>query len=123
MARRSSARRSRVKSPISRSSLANKLQLAKYVGILVVCLAFGILAGFNPLAVRVDQLAYDRLLSSSNDTWTPQSVIVGIDAKTLDAGHGMQHIRTILAQTLDQLALAQPKTVALDVTLHDQVDP
>jgi signal transduction histidine kinase len=102
--------------------LANKLQIAKYVGILVVCLALGILAGFNSLAVRIDQYAYDRMLSGLRDTWTPESVVVAIDAKTIDAGHGMHNIRTILAQTLDQLALAQPKVVALDVTLHDQVD-
>src|SRR4029077_10260163 len=69
------------------------------------------------------QYAYDRMLSTLSDTWTPQSVIVKIDAETLEAGHGMRNIRTILAQTLDQLALAQPKAVALDVTLHDQVDP
>jgi hypothetical protein len=62
--------------------LANKLQIAKYVGILVVCLALGILAGFNSLAVRIDQYAYDRMLSGLRDTWTPESVVVAIDAKT-----------------------------------------
>jgi len=102
--------------------LANKLQIAKYVGILVVCLALGILAGFNPLAVHVDHNAYDFLLAHQSDTWAPQSVIVKIDAATLEAGHGMRNIRPILAQALDQLAQAQPKAVALDVTLHDQVD-
>ena len=89
----------------------------------MVCLVFGILAGFNSLAVRIDQYAYDRMLSGLRDTWTPQSVVVAIDAKTIDAGHGMHNIRTILAQTLDQLAQVQPKVVALDITLHDQVDP
>jgi len=88
----------------------------------VVCLALGILAGFNPLAVHVDHNAYDFLLAHQSDTWAPQSVIVKIDAATLEAGHGMRNIRPILAQALDQLAQAQPKAVALDVTLHDQVD-
>ena len=103
--------------------MANKLQIAKYVGILVVCLTLGILAGFNPLAGHVDHNAYDFLLAHQSDTWTPRSVIVKIDAATLEAGHGMRNIRTILAQALDDLAQAQPKAVALDVTLHDQVDP
>jgi signal transduction histidine kinase len=103
--------------------LANKVQVAKYAGVLAICFALGILAGFNPLAVRVDLYAYDRLLSLLHDTWTPQSVIVKIDAETLGAGHGMRGIRTILSQTLNELALAQPKAVALDVTLHDEVDP
>lgn len=88
----------------------------------MVCLALGILAGFNPLAVHVDHNAYDFLLAHQSDTWAPQSVIVKIDAATLEAGHGMRNIRPILAQALDQLAQAQPKAVALDVTLHDQVD-
>ena len=90
---------------------------------LAVCLALGILAGFNPLAVHVDHNAYDFLLAHQSDTWTPQSVIVKIDAATLEAGHGMRNIRTILSQALDELAQAHPKAVALDVTLHDQVDP
>lgn len=90
-----------------------------------MCLAVGILAGFNSLAVRVDHYAYDLLLAGQRDTWTPQAVIVKIDAKTFDASvGGMTNIRTILAQALDQLALAQPKAVALDITLHDQsLDP
>lgn len=103
--------------------MGNRIQIAKYTGVLAICFALGILAGFNPLAVRVDLLAYDVMLSMLGDTWTPQSVIVKIDEETLGAGHGMRNIRTILAQTLDALALAQPKAVALDVTLHDEVDP
>jgi len=105
--------------------LASRLQVAKYAGVLTICFALGILAGFNQLALRVNQLAYDLLLRRQPETWTPQSVIVKIDAETFDASlGGMANIRTILAQALDQLALAQPKAVALDITLHDQsVDP
>jgi hypothetical protein len=79
--------------------LGNKLQIAKYTGVLTVCFALGILAGFNPLTVKVDRPAYDVMLSMLSDTWTPQSVIVKIDEETLGAGHGMRNIRTILAQS------------------------
>ncbi len=103
--------------------MANKLQVAKYVGVLAICFALGIAAGFNPLAVHIDQYAYNLLLSGQHDTWAPQSAVVAIDEATLEAGHGMRGIRTILAQTLDRLAVAEPKAVALDVTLHDEVDP
>ena len=103
--------------------MGNRLQIAKYAGVLAICLALGLFAGFNPLAVRIDSPAYDVLLRMQADTWTPQSVVVAIDGPTLGAGHGMRNIRTILAQTLEELALAQPKAVALDVTLHDDVDP
>ena len=89
----------------------------------MVCFALGIAAGFNPLAVHIDQYAYNLLLSGQHDTWRPQSAVVAIDEATLEAGHGMRGIRTILAQTLDRLAVAEPKAVALDVTLHDEVDP
>lgn len=105
------------------SRLANKTQVAKYAGVLAICFGLGIVAGFNPLAVRIDNPAYDVLLRMQGDTWTPQSVVVAIDGPTLEAGHGMRNIRTVLALTLDQLALAQPKAVALDLTLHDEVDP
>ena len=102
--------------------MASKVQIAKYAGILAVCLILGILAGFNPLAMGVDNRAYDLMLAYERDTWTPHSVLVKIDGAVLDAGHGMRNIRTILAQALDELAQAQPQAVALDVTLHDQVD-
>jgi signal transduction histidine kinase len=103
--------------------LASKLQIVKYSAVLAICFALGLLAGFNPLAVRIDSPAYDVLLRMQGDTWTPESVVVAIDGPTLGAGHGMRNIRTTLAETLDKLAVAQPKAVALDVTLHDDVDP
>jgi len=103
--------------------LASKLQIATYAGILAVCLTLGIFAGFNHLAVRVDHYAYDFLLAHQTDTWPTESVIVKIDEATLEAGHGVRNIRTILAQSLNELALAQPKAVALDINLHDQVEP
>jgi signal transduction histidine kinase len=103
--------------------LANRVQIAKYAGVLAICFTLGLLAGFNPLAAHVDQYAYDVILSGQHDTWTPQSAVVAIDESTLEAGHGMRNIRTILAQTLDQLAVGPPKAVALDVTLEDEVDP
>src|SRR5207248_2720244 len=74
-------------------------------------------------AVRVDHYAYDFLLAHQTETWTPQSVIVKIDEATLEAGHGVRNIRTILAQSLKDLALAEPRAVALDINLHDEVDP
>jgi len=42
--------------------LGNKLQIAKYTGVLAICFVLGIAAGFNPLAVRIDLNAYDRIL-------------------------------------------------------------
>ena len=103
--------------------MENRLQIAKYTSVLAICFALGILAGFNPLAVQVDHYAYDVLLRLQPASWTPQSALVAIDGPALEAGHGMRNIRTILAQTLDELAQAQPKAVALDITLHDEVDP
>jgi signal transduction histidine kinase len=102
--------------------LANRLQLAKYLGILMVCLALGILAGFNSLAVRVDHYAYDLLLASQRDSWMPQSVVVAIDEETLTARGGVRSMRSILAEALDKIYHASPSAVAIDVILADKGD-
>ena len=102
--------------------MANKLQIAKYAGVLAICFTLGILAGFNPLAVRVDHYAYDLMLSRQHDFWTPQSVVVAIDEQTLAARGGVRNMRSILAEALDKLYYSFPNTVAIDVILADQGD-
>ncbi len=81
-------------------------------------------AAMTPIAARIDHYAYDVMLGwQPAGNSPPQSVVVAIDEQTLSAGHGMQNIRPILTNVLEQIAAAQPKAVALDVILHDQVDP
>ncbi len=74
----------------------------------------------SPVAMRIDDDAYDVMLTRQPVTsWTPESVVVAIDAQTLSAGGGMPGLRGILADTLPKIEAAGPKVVALDITLHD----
>ena len=92
-----------------------------YVSVLAGCLILGTLAGW--LGSRIDNYAYDTLTRLSPPPERPtQSVVVGIDEETLAAEGGMRRIRPILAGTLEQLADAHPKTIALDVILSDKGD-
>ena len=96
---------------------------------LAVAWAGGVLAGWTPIASRVDNYAYDLMDFYSHGLWNPslqaptESVVVGIDEQTLRAKGGMRNIRPILTETLVELNRAQPRAVALDVILADDVDP
>ena len=103
--------------------MGNKLQISKYAGVLAICFTLGILAGFNPLAVRVNHYAYDLMLSGLRDTWTPSSVVVAIDEQTLMARGGVRNMRSILAEALDKIYDSGPEAIAIDVILADQGDP
>jgi signal transduction histidine kinase len=93
------------------------------VALVAVCFLLGPFVGFTAVGARVDHYAYDLMTRSARlDEWTPQSVIVAVDEKTLDARRGMRNIRPILKETLEKIAAAQPAAVAIDVNLHDQPD-
>jgi len=109
--------------------LVSKLQAAGYAGVLVTCWAAGVLAGWTPIASRIDDYTYDLMDFYARGFWNPslavptESVVVGIDEETLRAKGGMRNIRPILAEVLDQVNSASPRAVALDVILADNVDP
>ena len=88
----------------------------------MVCLALGILAGFNQLAMRVDNYAYDLMLSGLKEAWTPKSVVVAIDEETLSARGGVRNMRPILAEALDKIRAAGADAIAIDVILADEGD-
>lgn len=103
--------------------LASKRNLV-YLGVLAACFAAGTLSGWTTLAARVDHYAYDLMtqMSPVKDAAKQSSVVVAIDEETLRARGGMRNLRPILIETLQQLAAAQPATVALDVILADKGD-
>jgi signal transduction histidine kinase len=95
------------------------------VGVVAGCFAVAMIAAGTMPAVRarIDNYAYDVMLRGQPVTdWTPQSVIVAINEQTITAGRGMRHIRLILAQALDRIAMANPQAVAVDVILADEQD-
>jgi signal transduction histidine kinase len=102
--------------------LASKRNLV-YIGVLAGCFAAGTLAGWTALAARVDHYAYDLMTQmTAVKSAGEQSVVVAIDEETLRARGGMRKIRPILTETLEQIAVAQPGAVALDVILSDKGD-
>ena len=95
-----------------------------YIAVIAACFVAGTLAGWTPLAVRVDHYAYDLLTRMTPAHGAaPEAVVIAIDEETLQARGGMRRIRPILTEALEQLRAANPIAVALDVILSDAGDP
>jgi len=100
-----------------------------YAAIAAVCFAVAVAAGWTSPALEIDNDVYDFMLRRSayqdNALRQPESqaVIVAIDEPSLNTLGGMRKIRTILAEGLERIAQAQPRTVAIDVILADPGDP
>lgn len=103
--------------------LASRRNLV-YIAVLAGCFAAGTLAGWTALAARVDHYAYDLMtqMTPLKSAAESSSVVVAIDEETLRARGGMRNIRPILTQALQEIGVAQPKAVALDVILSDKGD-
>jgi len=98
----------------------NKATLG-YIGVLAVCLAIGMLAGYTPLAARIDDLAYDWTVKLNQlPAPTGQAIVLAIDDATYQNMGGIAHDRRMLAQALELLAKAPPKVVVIDLLLADE---
>ena len=63
-----------------------RLQTAGYIAVLAVCFALGMLAGWNQLAVRVDNQAYDLLTEPPAGARSEEAIVIAIDeANIVDA--------------------------------------
>jgi signal transduction histidine kinase len=106
---------------------SKRKQTAAYIAVIAGCYALGMFIGWpnlSPFAIPIDNYASSRLLTSLTESgYTPQSVVVAVDEATLGARGGPRNYRPILAEMLRNLAAAQPKAVAIDITLHDPTDP
>ncbi len=98
-----------------------RLHIAGYIGVVAVCFALGMLAGWNRLAGRVDNQAYD-LLSEPASATGEEAVVVAIDEATLRTGGERDKLREIVAIALEKIRTAQPQAVALDVILGGYAD-
>src|SRR5580700_7569353 len=74
---------------------------------------------------EVNNYAYDFMLRRYQPKpWQTESVILAIDEHTLKATPGgMRGIRKPLAESLRLVSAVHPKTVAVDLTLADRLDP
>lgn len=85
--------------------------------------ALAVAISWTPVAGQIDNDAYDwmsRLFPAPASS--PQSIVVAIDETTLQSRGGMRALRGVLADTLEQIAAASPRAVALDFTLADPGD-
>ena len=83
-----------------------------------------LLAGWSLIGTRIDDYAYDLLLSF-NPPLAHRSAcaIVAIDEATLNNEGGPRAYRTILAKGLEAIAAGKPAVVAIDMVLADAGDP
>jgi len=94
-----------------------------YIGVLAGALVAAIIAGWTPLANRIDGSAYDWMFQLQPPApWEPSSVILAIDEDTLAHSGGMRRLRTELAAGLRRVSTANPKAVAIDLILSDEAD-
>jgi signal transduction histidine kinase len=95
-----------------------------YLAVVSAAVAIAVVAGWTRFAERIDNNAYDFLFGLYPPAeWRPESAVVAVDEETLREFGGMRQIRTILAEALDSIVAAQPRTVAVDVILADAGDP
>jgi signal transduction histidine kinase len=91
-----------------------------YVAILSATLALAILAGWTPLAVAIDDYAYDWMFRLDPPAATSSHcVILAIDDATFNSMGGVGGYRSMWAKAFDLVKHAKPKAVALDVVLSD----
>lgn len=94
-----------------------------YFLIAAACLLTGLFAGWTPIAARIDNYYYDWLLMLNKPEQPAQDALVlEIDDQTLVAYKGNRQLRRTLTRTLDAVAQAGPKAVAIDLILADEDD-
>jgi signal transduction histidine kinase len=98
------------------------LQTLGYIAVVALCFILGILAGWNHLAVRIDNQTYDFLSDAAPATHHEEAVIVAVDSATLRASGERDKIRDTLSTALEKIASAHPAAVALDITLGGYTD-
>ncbi len=82
-----------------------------------------ILISWMPVSTNLDNALYDWMCRLFPIVRTePQAVVIAIDETTLQKNGGMRALRSVLAQTLEQIATIRTSAVAIDFTLADAGD-
>jgi signal transduction histidine kinase len=103
--------------PVSRQS-------AIYWVLLAAAFAVALAASWTSFGAQIDNNAYDRMFRLYQPPpWQPQSILLAIDEPSLNAYGGLSGLRKPLAEALQLIATAAPKTVAVDLILADKLDP
>jgi signal transduction histidine kinase len=95
-----------------------------YIGVIAGAFLVAVVAGWTPLANRIDGSAYDWMFQlQPPPPREPGSIILAIDEDTLARTGGTRRLRSEVARGLEHIAGVQPKTVAVDLILSDEAGP
>ena len=105
---------------MQRLSRESAIYLALLTGSFLVALT----ASWTSFGAQIDSDAYDQMFRLYTPRpWQTESILLAIDQPSLNAYGGISHVRQPLAQALESISGASPKTVAVDLILVDQTDP
>jgi signal transduction histidine kinase len=105
---------------MQRLSRESAIYLALLAGSFIVALT----ASWTSFGAQIDSDAYDQMFRLYTPRpWQTESILLAIDQATLNAYGGIAHVRQPLAEALERISAASPKTVAVDLILVDQTDP
>ena len=77
--------------------------------------AVALTASWTSFGEQIDNDAYDWMFRLYRPpAWQPESILLAIDEPSLNAFGGVPGLRKPLAQALELIATAPPKTVAVD---------
>jgi signal transduction histidine kinase len=99
-------------------------QTLGFIGILAAAVTIAVISGRTSLAKQIDDYAYDWMFRLNPPAAaTTHCMILAIDDPTYSAMRGVLGYRTMLFNALELLKPAEPKVIAVDMVLADQVDP
>ena len=103
-----------------RSGIRSYLLLA---GLVTVSGLAGPILGWTAFGRQIDQYAYDFLFRLEPPApWSPSSIVLAIDERTLTKYRGLIGMRAALADGLDRIHDARPAVVAVDLILAEPGD-
>lgn len=105
---------------MSRSPKGPARATAGYIGLLAACFLIGVVAAWTSFGAQIDNYAYDLLFRNiAAPEREPEAVVLAIDEAAFARFGGTRKLREILAASLEAIAPAPPKAVAIDILLSD----
>lgn len=99
-------------------------QTAIYLALLAASFVVALTASWTAFGEQIDNDAYDWMFRLYQPrAWQTESILLAIDESSLQAYGGVTHMRQPLAEALEKISAAAPKTVALDLILVDDSVP